>query len=407
MGVQIPKALVENYARAIGTLSDSACKAVARQMSQFSFSDDVASDRERIQDLLKACLRPYMDVSVRTAVEFYQIVREWSLGERTEADVGVDDVERPDATDGAVRAFMQEAVDGRPENVAALLVERTAYELKRSAIDAMAQMGRRDKADARFARVPGFSRSYGDGCMFCKMLSSLGFHYLSEEAAGTHVHANCTCTVLPGFKGTTVEGYDPDAIGAQWESEMGDIAERRAARNGTTPSQEYDKMLEQLGEASKRAKRKNKATRIYSMPRRHTPGEATDTKKSVGAVYSSVYAARDAEVAKANLDKLKQNQLTHMEGTPQNRQVAKSRGREPSCFTLGLEEVKRLIKEHAGKGEVPVSDMYEWHRKELCTSDDVIGYVVNAAGEKVPTKSFKIHYSDNGLHAVPTYHSGR
>lgn len=254
MGVQIPKSLVENYARSIGTLSDSACKAVARQMSSFAFSDDVAADRNRIQNLMKAVLRPYMDVSVRTTVEFYNIVREWSLGERLDDDVSVDEVDRPDATDGAVRAFMQQAVDGKPENIAPLLMERTAYELKRSAMDTMMALGKKDLARVKFARVPGFSASYGDGCTFCKMLSSRGFVYLSEDTAGTHVHANCTCTVVPGFKGDTVEGYDPQAIGAQWEQEMNDLAEQRAERNGTSSQQEYDLLMRNLGDASKRSK---------------------------------------------------------------------------------------------------------------------------------------------------------
>ena len=258
MGVQIPKKLVENYARSIGALSDRACEAVADKMAAFTFTDDVAADRQRIQNLLKASLRPYMDVSVRTTVEFYNIVREWSLGERLDDGVEVDEVERPDATDGAVRAFMQQAVDGRPEDIAPLIVERAAYELKRSAMDTMMALGKKDMARVRFARVPGFSASYGYGCMFCKMLSSRGFVYLSEDTASTHVHANCTCVVVPGFKGDTVEGYDPDEIGAQWEQEMSDLAEQRAERNGTTSQQEYDLLIKNLGESSKRAKERNK-----------------------------------------------------------------------------------------------------------------------------------------------------
>ena len=58
MGVQIPKKLVENYARSIGALSDRACEAVADKMAAFTFTDDVAADRQRIQNLLKASLRP-------------------------------------------------------------------------------------------------------------------------------------------------------------------------------------------------------------------------------------------------------------------------------------------------------------------------------------------------------------
>ena len=94
--------------------------------------------------------------------------------------------------------------------------------------------------------------------MFCKMLSSQGFRYLSYDTAEIHVHADCKCTVVPSFMADTVEGYDPDAIGAQWEQEMSDLAEQRAARNGTTSQQEYDLLIKNLGESSKRAKERNK-----------------------------------------------------------------------------------------------------------------------------------------------------
>ena len=39
---------------------------------------------------------------------------------------------------------------------------------------------------------------------------------------------------------------------------MNDLAEQRAERNGTTSQQEYDLLIKNLREASKRAKERNK-----------------------------------------------------------------------------------------------------------------------------------------------------
>ena len=52
--------------------------------------------------------------------------------------------------------------------------------------------------------------------------------------------------------------------------------------------------------------------------------------------------------------------------------------------------------------------MYEnrWNRKEICTSDSVVGYIINERGDRIETRKFKIHYADDGVHAVPRYDDG-
>lgn len=57
----------------------------------------------------------------------------------------------------------------------------------------------------RYARVP---TSFVP-CEWCAMLASRGFVYRSAESADAASHHHCTCTIVPGVKGSTeVAGYD-------------------------------------------------------------------------------------------------------------------------------------------------------------------------------------------------------
>lgn len=88
----------------------------------------------------------------------------------------------------------------------------------------------------RWARVPtGF-----ETCAWCLMLASRGFDYLSSDTARAGNHNGCDCMVVPGKKGTAIEGYDPDAMYASWAQMAdelgvdvpgGSSAADRAARN--------------------------------------------------------------------------------------------------------------------------------------------------------------------------------
>lgn len=60
----------------------------------------------------------------------------------------------------------------------------------------------------RWARVPTGSET----CAWCLMLASRGFDYLSSDTARAGNHNGCDCMVVPGKKGTDIEGYDPDAM---------------------------------------------------------------------------------------------------------------------------------------------------------------------------------------------------
>ena len=78
-------------------------------------------------------------------------------------------------------------------------------QVKRQANRTMAENCMRD--GVRYARVPMGAET----CGFCIMLASRGFVYTTTEAA-SHAHDGCDCKVVPGFPGTSVEGYDPDSM---------------------------------------------------------------------------------------------------------------------------------------------------------------------------------------------------
>lgn len=151
----------------------------------------------------------------------------------------------------------------------------------------------------------------------------------------------------------------------------------------------------------------NRIEVVDDRKRARRKGESGAVKRNaIGATYSEIFKARDEEVERADLNKIKQTQLVHIPGTKQNRQAAKNRGIEPSCFTISIDEIKELIRKHAGHGIPDNLYGYKWNRKENCTADHVIGYIINQDGDKVPTRCFKIHYSDSGVHAVPRFDKG-
>lgn len=162
----------------------------------------------------------------------------------------------PDATEGAIRAFVDKVLKGDIDSFNSAVLSRVGYELKRSAGQTMMENAARDPLKPRFARVP----SGGDTCKFCLMLASRGFVYHTEKAASSfdHYHDGCDCKVVCSWDDGGAEGYGPDAIADRWNDLEWADAELRAERNGTTAEEEYAKRMRQLGESAKRAKRRRK-----------------------------------------------------------------------------------------------------------------------------------------------------
>lgn len=225
---QIPRKYIDNYTKALNKLSADAQKRLADDLAKIDFTADVATVRDAIIDRMEFYCGPYADMAAILAAEFYDGLRELSVGKKLGALA--ESGREPIATEKAVRGIMQDVVEGKAaEAVVRKLLDRTDYEIKKSAGECIYRNGKRDPLKPRYARVP----SGAETCRFCIMLASRGFVYRTKESAGegNHYHANCDCRIVPGFDWeTTVAGYDPDALYDQWKHPE-KYPELREARN--------------------------------------------------------------------------------------------------------------------------------------------------------------------------------
>ena len=207
--MQVPRAALEYLTREVNGLSADAQEKVGRILGSLDWSD-VAGSRAVLVQAMREVLVSHAELSAQAAAEFYDLVREQAVGEPlgAEADGGYE----PEATEGAVRAFVQGIVEGGSvERFNREVLDRVDRDVKRAANVSVARNAARDPLGPRYARVP----SGAETCEFCLMLASRGFVYRTDGAAG-HAHPGCDCRVVPGFPGTEVEGYDPDAYLRMW-----------------------------------------------------------------------------------------------------------------------------------------------------------------------------------------------
>lgn len=247
----IPRAYVDGFTRAINRVSEGARKGLADALASIDMSQDVATVREQVIAAMQIWCGGATDQAAVLAAAFYDGLREIELG----APMGAvaSSGRNPDATDGAVRAFAQKLVDGRPDEFVALCLERLDYETKVAANEAVLINGHRDSRRPRYARVPDGAET----CDFCLMLASRGFVYQSEAAA-SHAHSGCDCRTVPSWGTRGVEGYDPRAIYGRWQDAIDTKAKERAERNGTTEADERKKILAAYERSASNAKKRNK-----------------------------------------------------------------------------------------------------------------------------------------------------
>lgn len=206
---QIPRSLIENYTAAINRISAECRRSLTADLAGVDLSGDVPSARDAVIAVMHRWCGAATDLSSVLAAEFYDGLRESEVGERLGAIA--ESGRAPEATEGAVRAFVDDLVEGKHDKFMNELVDRLDYETKKSAAETVYVNGRRDAKRPRFARVPSGSET----CEFCIMLASRGFVYHSEQTAGKegHYHANCDCRIVPGWDDETkVEGYEPDEL---------------------------------------------------------------------------------------------------------------------------------------------------------------------------------------------------
>ena len=211
--MQIPRSYVENYSNALNVVSERARAALVDALSQIDYSADVASIREAVIAIMQPACGASSTMAARLAAEFYDGLRaRFGIDDGFMAEV--DSLREADATDGAIRAFAQDLVDGKPhEQFIGKCVDRIDYETRRAANECMAYNARRDPKKPRWARIP----TGVETCDFCIMLASRGFVYHSEETA-SHAHSSCNCRVVPSWdKSPLAQGYDPDKYYDMWK----------------------------------------------------------------------------------------------------------------------------------------------------------------------------------------------
>lgn len=203
--MRIPRSRIDAYSRALNAVTERMRPQLAQLLEeQVDWTADVATVREQVIAIMQAVCGASSDVAARIAAEFYDDLRaEFGIDDGFSAYV--DSGRDPDATEGAVRAFVDDLLEGRRDAFVAKCVDRADAETRRAANTCTVSNARRDPKRPRYARVP----TGAETCRFCIMLASRGFAYHSEELA-SHAHANCVCRVIPSWdKSPAAESYDP------------------------------------------------------------------------------------------------------------------------------------------------------------------------------------------------------
>lgn len=198
----VPRKYIDELTKAINDLSADERKRLGDALEKVDLTD-VAIARDAITNIMETFCGAYTDMAAVLGAEFYDGIRELELGEKIGAVA--ESGRNPEATAGAVRALIQDVVDGKPREVfIGKLLDRADKEIRRASNVCIARNAKLDKKKIKYARVPSGSET----CRFCIMLASRGAVYNNEKAA-SHSHANCDCRAVPDF-GKGIEGYDQE-----------------------------------------------------------------------------------------------------------------------------------------------------------------------------------------------------
>ena len=252
----IPRAALDYLSGQVNRISADACARVLAVLARIEWTpDNIAQGRELVMQALRSVLPAYTSMAAQASADFYDSARMLCVGEAMGASAvsGYDAA----ATEGAVRAFVQKMVDGKPkETFDNLVLSRVDYEMRRAANYCIVANGQRDPLKPKYARVP----TGAETCDFCLMLASRGFVYHTESSAAVdHTHSSCDCRVICGWSGDDVEGYDTQAIYDRWQEQISAKAAQRAERNGTTESEEYAKIMQSYGRAARNARKRGRS----------------------------------------------------------------------------------------------------------------------------------------------------
>ena len=155
------------------------------------------------------------DAAAALEAEFYQLIREFSTGEAY--DPVFESGYTSESVSESLHAFIKKYSENKNfDALSGKMAQRVGMEIDHAIAYCAEENGKNDKREKKWARVPGSPTP----CTFCCMLASRGFDYSSYESArgkkGSH-YGECRCTVMQGYEGMQVEGYDKDAYYRQWK----------------------------------------------------------------------------------------------------------------------------------------------------------------------------------------------
>lgn len=189
----IPRSYIRNYSNSISNISDKARESLTAALMQLDYSRPVAETRDTVIAIMQVACGASTDLAARLAAEFYDGLRLAMVGEKLGA--AAVSMRNPDATDGAIRAFIQIIVDGGDTDAFIdQCASRLDYETRRASKECVVHNAKNDPLKPKWARVPDGVET----CAYCLLLASRGFTYDSEETA-SHTHENCRCEIAPGW----------------------------------------------------------------------------------------------------------------------------------------------------------------------------------------------------------------
>jgi len=230
---EIPRRLWDRYTAQLQRQAATASAFVTRSVSAYMASHpraSVADVREAARRALEQAVKAYGLLAAELAALMYDECLRAAGAEGVEPASPDGGSGIADEADKIARYQAKKLVKGDRGGFIAQLGKSAADRVLARANDTVVAAASRPadrRAGVRWARVlTGL-----ENCTFCTMLASRGFVYGSESKASAGRHRNCDCRVVPGLPGTSVEGYDLDAVAEQW-AEYEDI-DSRTHEDGT------------------------------------------------------------------------------------------------------------------------------------------------------------------------------
>lgn len=200
--------IVDEYSRSIAKLTEVGKRALFAKLESVDWADITAGANEAVRIVEQQCGRNAR-LAANVTARFYDGIRQREAGSPLGAEPF--DGRVPEATENAVRGFVNSIIEGDVAQFERLCGERLDYEVHNAARSTVGHNAKRDSRRPRYAVVPS-----GDCCDFCAMLASRGPVYRNPDDC-ENFHPNCTCSAVPTWEqdedGNYVlemEGYDRD-----------------------------------------------------------------------------------------------------------------------------------------------------------------------------------------------------